>query len=164
MTVQATNTDLNGLAKIGVGNDAKEWHWRVDGGSGDKLKLRQDNSDAWEINLNNELLLPNQDPPEANYGNRNSFVKAWGYYDTDGTALSSYNIGAITHILGSVDWIVDWDTNFSNANYVVHITGESASQTINAVIISKTDASVTFKLSGSVTNQIKLNISAYGTQ
>lgn len=65
-----------------------------------------------------EMLLPSVDPPTANYGNRNSFVKGWVKCNSAGGILASYNVSSVTKP-GTGVYNVNWNTNFNNANYVV---------------------------------------------
>ena len=70
---------------------------------------------------NGELLLPSINPPTANYGNRNSFIKGWAFINAAGALLDSYNVTSVAK--GGVgQYTVSWGTDFATANYCVVIT------------------------------------------
>lgn len=67
---------------------------------------------------NGELLLPDIDPPTANYLNRNSGVKGWvKFVGTNGSIEDSYNVTSVTDNGGVGSFTINWDTNFANDDY-----------------------------------------------
>lgn len=68
---------------------------------------------------NSQMLLPDVDPPTANYMNRNSGVKGW-ISVVGGASAADYNVSSISHP-STGDYTVYWDTNFisSGTNCVV---------------------------------------------
>jgi hypothetical protein len=80
-----------------------------------------------------EILLPDVDPPTANYTNRNGNVKAWIKFSHGGTvdAISaSYNISSTSR--AGVSSTVNFNTDFANANYVpIAIGGSGADNGTN---------------------------------
>jgi len=63
----------------------------------------------------NEILLPNVDPPTANYANRNGIMKAWlSYTDGTGTVTASYNVDSLGDDDGDGLYDINWDTNFNS--------------------------------------------------
>lgn len=90
------------------------------------IKLKVGGTDILNVQSNNlavqsgiGLLLPNTDPPTANYGTRNSFVKAWVDYDdgAPGSIADSYNVASVTDDDGDGRYDINWDTNFNDADY-----------------------------------------------
>ena len=70
-----------------------------------------------KVEINEELELPNTDPPTANLANRNGIVKGWiNYTDSSGSVTNSYNVSSITDDDGDGLYVLYWDTNFSGAN------------------------------------------------
>lgn len=61
-----------------------------------------------------ELVLGAVDPPTANYGNRNSFVRAWASFSAAGTLADSFNVSSVTT---AASHQVFWNTDFASANY-----------------------------------------------
>lgn len=65
---------------------------------------------------NGELLLPDIDPPTANYLNRNSGVKAWANLSSTGSSNDDYNVSSASKI-GTGIYQINLDTDFSSSNY-----------------------------------------------
>lgn len=74
----------------------------------------------WTINSDGELLLPDVDPPTANYANRNSFIQAKGLTHSGGgtSVIGGYNIASCSDD-GTGLGTTFWDTDFAAANYTV---------------------------------------------
>lgn len=69
------------------------------------------------IKSTGEILLPDVDPPTANYANRNSFLKAWINCATGGTTInSSYNVSSVADN-GTGREEIFWNTDFAAATY-----------------------------------------------
>jgi hypothetical protein len=84
------------------------------------LQLMEDGSLGTRYTFrSNGLLLPADDPPTANYSNRNGNVKGWVQYEDGGggTPTGSYNVEDITDDDGDGIFIVNWDTNFADTTY-----------------------------------------------
>lgn len=85
----------------------------------DSFRLRINaTADLVQWNSSGEMLLPNIDPPTANYGNRNSFVKAWASANAIlvMTFDDSYNVASGARLAMGA-YAVVWDTDFSNTGY-----------------------------------------------
>lgn len=68
--------------------------------------------------LSEGILLPDTDPPTANYINRNSGCKAWlEYTDDSGSVSTSYNIDSVADDDGDGSYDVYIDTNMSSSSY-----------------------------------------------
>lgn len=72
---------------------------------------------AHRINSAGETLMPAVDPPTANYANRNSFVKAWGYFTSAGATDAAYNCSCTYSGAAATGYTVTWNTDFSSVNY-----------------------------------------------
>lgn len=114
------NTDTNGIASLGLVNDASHFVFKIDGADNDYLKLiNGSDTEIWEVTTTGELLLPDVDPPTANYLNLNSGLKASAHISvTSASSVSSsqnYNISSFT----ASSWIVtiNFDTDFSTSTY-----------------------------------------------
>ena len=71
------------------------------------------------LNSSGELQLANVDPPTANYGNRNGFVKGWlSYTDGSGSVADSYNVAGLTDDDGDGQYDITWDTDFGGTKNV----------------------------------------------
>lgn len=90
-----------------------------------------------------EILLGNIDPPTANYGNRNSFAKAWASISDTGVILSSYNISSVTALGPPATWQINFSTAFNSTNYAAIVSSsDAASGTALPVITIKNTGSV----------------------
>lgn len=82
----------------------------------DILEFQIAGSDRVTFSANGEILLPNVNPPTANYANRNGIVKGWVNTFASGAIQDSYNVSSVDDDAAG-DKGVNWDTNFANANY-----------------------------------------------
>lgn len=72
-------------------------------------------TEHFRVSNGSGMLLPAIDPPNANYANRNSFVKAWINSTSAGVANDSYNCSVVKNSTGN--YTVTFNTDFANANY-----------------------------------------------
>ena len=146
------------------------------GMKGGSIFFNNDTTTIANFNSTGELLLPDDDTPTANYGNRNSFVKGWALIDSDGTILGSYNVTNVTHIATGV-YVINWDTNFSSANYAVLATPFAGLDAVNQYSINVTindggqatvnvikDVENTNSTSEIIETELKFSVMAIGTQ
>ncbi len=65
------------------------------------------------LDLDDELILPNVDPPTAQQANSNSIVKGWcHYYQPTPVIMNSYNVSSVTDN-GTGDFEVNWNVNWA---------------------------------------------------
>jgi len=115
-----------------------------------------------------EILLPNTDPPTANYGSRKSFGKGWAAVSGAGSDLNSFNVSSVTRLsLGRYQ--IFWDTNFANVNYACCASINYSGSAVAGPIISIFDQAVDYVLvgiqfaDGTNTDQ-EFSIMAFGDQ
>lgn len=97
----------------------------------DTIVVELGGSDHITINSNGEVLLPDVDPPTANYMNRNSTLKAFGKVASNGSLSHGYNcVQSSKSATGK--YSVEIDTNFSTLRTLV-ATGESGGSGVISV-------------------------------
>lgn len=124
---------------------------------------------GYNINLNSELSMPNIDPPSANRANRNSIIKAWARWQTDGsnnvTNVTSYNVSSITTSLGGTSSVVNWATDFASGSYVVVGMGIGTNSIISQTSATSSSAVVFRSISNTGVGQEGFwQVMAIGTQ
>lgn len=80
--------------------------------------------------FSSQVLLPDVDPPTANYANRNGIVKAWGTVTSAPTITASYNISSAAKTSTGV-YQVFFNTNFANTGYGISITAKQPSISVS---------------------------------
>jgi len=115
------------------------------------------------FNTSGELLLGDVDPPTANYGNRNGFVKGWVKFHTlaaGGNYLGvivddSYNVTSVTTDGGGAApatvATITWATDFSSTNYVVHVQAgnfTTITTSNNTYVYNQAVGSINFSFNG----------------
>lgn len=95
----------------------------IDEVSANVLRFVSGNTEFMRSNASGEVLLPNVDPPTANYANRNGIVKGWIRATTGPGAgvisvIDSYNVSSATETGTGATLKINWNTDFASANYV----------------------------------------------
>lgn len=90
------------------------------------MKFESGGNEFMRSNANGEILLTSVNPPTANYMNRHSTVKGWIKATTGPgagviTVIDSYNVSSATENGIGATLRINWNTDFSNANYVPSI-------------------------------------------
>lgn len=90
------------------------WAVGLDNSDSDFFKISRSSSlgtnDAVVLNASGEMLLPNIDPPTANYMNRNSGVKIYARNAAGSAIISAYNISSYSHTsTGQQTYTIDTD-------------------------------------------------------
>ena len=89
----------------------------------EQFLIQSDTTTCMIISRNGQMLLPATDPPTANYATRDSFIRGWACINSDGSQLADYNVASISK--GATGrYTVNWDRDFSSANYAVVATCE----------------------------------------
>lgn len=87
--------------------------------SANGIFLKLGGTDHVFFNPSGEMSLPAVDPPTANFANSNSFLKAWGRFDSTGATTSAYNCSCTYSGAAATGYTVTFGTDFSSANYAV---------------------------------------------
>ena len=101
----------------------------------DALIMGTAGADRLTLNSSGEMLLPAVDPPTANYGNRNSFLKAWASVSNLGSSSNNYNFSsAAKNATG--DLTITWDTDFATGGDQIALAtaGDTASARFSNIV------------------------------
>lgn len=92
---------------------------------------------------NGEMLLPDVDPPTANYLNRNSGARGWISYLAGTGIQSSYNVSSVT--LGADNVVINWNLDSASeaAQVAVATSWEDTGSANNFVNIDRVSAGQT---------------------
>jgi len=86
----------------------------------DYFRIVTAGTETARFNKDSGILLPDIDPPVANYGNRNSMVKSYCAFSSAGVIQDSYNCGVSKTATGTYQ--LDFPTHFASTNYTVVAT------------------------------------------
>lgn len=148
-------------------NGVTPWSLGLDNSDSDNFKISQSNSlgtnDRLTLRTNGEMLLPAVNPPTANYANRNSFVKAWGFVDGATGALSN-NYNTNTGIRSGVGvYSFNYTTIFAS-NPVVNVTPLTAGAAICSAVSGVGGCTVRMFNAAGVASDVGFQFSVFGNQ
>ena len=112
------------------------------------------------VTVSGNLVLPSDDPPTANYAQKQSLVKAWakirvtynGAYSV--SSLADYNLASVSINAGGTIVTLNWDTDFSTANYAIHLfPGPYTATVVRSDLYAATQASASCTLESSAGSQ-----------
>lgn len=134
---------IRGTKKLKLGGAGSDTSLRES--SANTVVLELGGSDLVTFNSSGEVLLPSVDPPTANYGNRNGFVKGFFSARWSGAAWEldiDYNVSSISST-SSTEFVINWDRDFALGHHPTVVSTRNTAYTAHPFNTSAGSTTVT---------------------